>query len=171
MNVDGPSGEQSEARDSRDSAGNAAGGRGGSRWALVGALAVVVVLAAGVAFLALGGASVPGSGGFASQEEAVNSAAGNGQGSDGSGESLGPPTLGDEDAPVTMVEYSDFQCPYCGRFARETKPALLREQVEEGVLRIEWRNFPLFGEESERAALAAWAAGQQGKFWEFHDLA
>lgn len=79
--------------------------------------------------------------------------------------------VGPVDAPVVMIEYSDFQCPYCGRFARETKPALLREQVEEGVLRIEWRNFPLFGEESERAALAAWAAGQQGKFWEFHDLA
>ncbi len=79
--------------------------------------------------------------------------------------------VGRADAPVVMIEYSDFQCPYCGRFARETKPALLREQVEEGVLRIEWRNFPLFGEESERAALAAWAAGQQGKFWEFHDLA
>ncbi|MFF9729222.1 DsbA family protein [Streptomyces albidoflavus] len=82
-----------------------------------------------------------------------------------------PMAVGDVDAPVVMIEYSDFQCPYCGRFARETKPALLREQVEEGVLRIEWRNFPLFGEESERAALAAWAAGQQGKFWEFHDLA
>ncbi|MFD4987855.1 DsbA family protein [Streptomyces sp. NPDC058374] len=82
-----------------------------------------------------------------------------------------PLAVGDVDAPVVMIEYSDFQCPYCGRFARETKPALLREQVEEGVLRIEWRNFPLFGEESERAALAAWAAGRQGKFWEFHDLA
>lgn len=170
MNVDGPSGEQSEARDSRDSAGNAAGGRGGSRWALVGALAVVVVLAAGVAFLALGGASVPGSGGFASQEEAVNSAAGNGQGSDGSGESLGPPTLGDEDAPVTMVEYSDFQCPYCGQFAREVEPELVEEYVENGTLKIEWRDFPYLGQESVNAALAAREAQEQGRFWEFHEV-
>ncbi|MFJ6658991.1 DsbA family protein [Streptomyces sp. NPDC091377] len=78
--------------------------------------------------------------------------------------------VGREDAPVVMIEYSDFQCPYCGRFARETKPELLRSYVDKGVLRIEWRNFPLFGEESERAALAAWAAGQQKNFWPFHDV-
>ncbi len=69
-----------------------------------------------------------------------------------------------------LIEYSDFQCPYCGRFARETKPVLLRDFVERGVLRIEWRNYPIFGEESERAARAAWAAGRQGRFWQFHDL-
>jgi protein-disulfide isomerase len=70
-----------------------------------------------------------------------------------------------------MIEYSDFQCPFCGRFARKTEPELLRSYVDKGVLRIEWRNFPVFGEESEQAALAGWAAGQQKKFWEFHDVA
>ncbi|CAL9436175.1 DsbA family protein [Streptomyces sp. enrichment culture] len=78
--------------------------------------------------------------------------------------------VGRADAPVVMIEYSDFQCPFCGRFARETKPELLRSYVDEGVLRIEWRNFPVFGEESEQAALAGWAAGQQKRFWEFHDV-
>lgn len=78
--------------------------------------------------------------------------------------------VGRADAPVVMIEYSDFQCPFCGRFARETKPELLRDYVEKGVLRIEWRNFPIFGEESQRAALAGWAAGRQNKFWEFHDV-
>ncbi|MFC8374185.1 DsbA family protein [Streptomyces sp. NPDC057239] len=81
-----------------------------------------------------------------------------------------PLALGRADAPVVMIEYSDFQCPFCGRFARETKPELLRSYVDRGVLRIEWRNFPVFGEESEQAALAGWAAGQQKKFWEFHDV-
>ncbi|MFF5338334.1 DsbA family protein [Streptomyces sp. NPDC013181] len=80
-----------------------------------------------------------------------------------------PLAVGPADAPVVMVEYSDFQCPYCGRFARETKQELLRTHVKEGSLRIEWRNFPIFGEESEDAARAAWAAGRQGAFWEFHD--
>ncbi|MFE0446176.1 DsbA family protein [Streptomyces fungicidicus] len=80
-----------------------------------------------------------------------------------------PLAVGPVDAPVVMIEYSDFQCPFCGRFARETKQELLRTHVEKGVLRIEWRNFPIFGEESERAARAAWAAGRQGAFWEFHD--
>ncbi|OSP41180.1 disulfide bond formation protein DsbA [Streptomyces sp. 13-12-16] len=79
--------------------------------------------------------------------------------------------VGRADAPVVMIEYSDFQCPFCGRFARETKPELLRSYVDKGILRIEWRNFPVFGEESEQAALAGWAAGQQKKFWEFHDVA
>ncbi|MER5990853.1 DsbA family protein [Streptomyces viridosporus] len=78
--------------------------------------------------------------------------------------------IGRADAPVVMIEYSDFQCPFCGKFARETKPELLRSYVDKGVLRIEWRNFPVFGEESERAALAGWAAGRQQKFWEFHDV-
>ncbi|CAL9615364.1 hypothetical protein SUDANB58_05727 [Streptomyces sp. enrichment culture] len=82
-----------------------------------------------------------------------------------------PLALGRADAPVVMIEYSDFQCPFCGRFARETKPELLRSYVNKGVLRIEWRNFPIFGEESEQAALAGWAAGRQKKFWEFHDVA
>ncbi|MFC8817149.1 DsbA family protein [Streptomyces rochei] len=80
-----------------------------------------------------------------------------------------PYAVGKPDAPVVLIEYSDFQCPYCGRFARETKPALLRDYVEAGVLRIEWRHFPVFGAESEQAARASWAAGRQGRFWQFHD--
>ncbi|GAA3968760.1 hypothetical protein GCM10022384_20090 [Streptomyces marokkonensis] len=86
-------------------------------------------------------------------------------------ESGDPYALGKPDAPVVLIEYSDFQCPFCGRFARETKPELLRDYVEKGVLRIEWRNFPVFGAESEQAARAAWAAGRQGRFWQFHDTA
>ncbi|WP_206606912.1 MULTISPECIES: DsbA family protein [unclassified Streptomyces] len=79
--------------------------------------------------------------------------------------------IGRVDAPVVMIEYSDFQCPFCREFARGTEPGLISRYVDKGLLRIEWRNFPLFGEESERAARAAWAAGQQGRFWEFHDTA
>jgi protein-disulfide isomerase len=79
-------------------------------------------------------------------------------------------TLGDEDAPVVMTEYSDFQCPYCGRFARDTAPELIRDYVDKGVLRIEWRDFPYFGDESVLAAQAGRAAAAQGEFWAFHDL-
>ncbi|MHC5701161.1 thioredoxin domain-containing protein [Streptomyces sp. PKU-MA01144] len=82
-----------------------------------------------------------------------------------------PLALGRADAPVVMVEYADFQCGYCGKFARDTEPELIRKYVEKGVLRIEWRNFPIFGEESEAAARAAWAAGRQGRFWQFHKAA
>ncbi|MFF0745610.1 DsbA family protein [Streptomyces sp. NPDC004111] len=78
---------------------------------------------------------------------------------------------GRADAPVVMVEYADFKCGFCGKFARDTEPNLVKKYVENGTLRIEWRNFPIFGEESEAAARASWAAGQQGRFWEFHRAA
>lgn len=79
--------------------------------------------------------------------------------------------LGRADAPVVLIEYADFKCGYCGKFARDTEPELVKRYVDAGTLRIEWRNFPIFGEESEAAARASWAAGQQGRFWEFHKAA
>ncbi|MEU8797635.1 thioredoxin domain-containing protein [Spirillospora sp. NPDC048819] len=81
-----------------------------------------------------------------------------------------PRALGRVDAPVVLVEFADFQCPFCGKFARDTKPKLMKF-VDDGTLRIEWRDFPIFGEESEAAARAGQAAALQGRFWEFHDVA
>ncbi|MFD7339388.1 DsbA family protein [Streptomyces violascens] len=82
-----------------------------------------------------------------------------------------PLAQGRADAPVVMIEYADFKCSYCGKFARDTEPELVKKYVDNGTLRIEWRNFPIFGAESEAAARGAWAAGQQGKFWQFHAAA
>ncbi|MFF3825045.1 DsbA family protein [Streptomyces griseus] len=79
--------------------------------------------------------------------------------------------VGRADAPVVLIEYADFKCGYCGKFARDTEPKLIEQYVKDGTLRIEWRNFPIFGEESENAARGAWAAGQQNRFWEFHGAA
>ncbi|NGO67615.1 DsbA family protein [Streptomyces boncukensis] len=79
-----------------------------------------------------------------------------------------PFARGKKDAPVVMIEYADFGCSFCGKFARDTEPKLVEEYVDKGVLRIEWRNFPIFGKGSERAARAGWAAGQQGRFWPFY---
>ena len=80
-----------------------------------------------------------------------------------------PMALGREDAPVVMINYSEFQCPFCGKFARDTEPTLVKDYVDKGILRIEWRDFPYLGQESLTAARAGRAAGAQGKFWEFHD--
>jgi protein-disulfide isomerase len=80
-----------------------------------------------------------------------------------------PLALGDVDAPVVMLEWADFQCPFCGSFARDTKPQLMERYIEEGVLRVEWRDFPVLGEESQTAALAGRAAAEQDAFWELHD--
>ena len=75
--------------------------------------------------------------------------------------------LGEADAPVVMVAYSEFQCPYCGKFARDTEPVLVEKYVESGTLRIEWRDFPYLGPESTVAARGGRAAAAQDRFWEF----
>ncbi|MDP2775220.1 MAG: DsbA family protein [Nocardioides sp.] len=80
-----------------------------------------------------------------------------------------PMAMGEVDAPVVLIAYSEFQCPFCGKFARDTAPTLMEKYVEDGTLRIEWRDFPYLGEESTTAALAGRAAAAQGSFWEFHD--
>ncbi|MGN6612333.1 MAG: DsbA family protein [Angustibacter sp.] len=80
-----------------------------------------------------------------------------------------PTALGEVDAPVVLIAYSEFQCPFCGKFARDTEPTLIKRFVEPGTLRIEWRDFPYLGPESTTAAHAARAAGARGKFWQYHD--
>ena len=80
-----------------------------------------------------------------------------------------PYARGDVDARVVMIAWSDFLCPFCGRFARETEPVLVEQYVDAGILRIEWRDFPYLGEESTTAALAGRAAAEQDMFWQFHE--
>jgi protein-disulfide isomerase len=79
-----------------------------------------------------------------------------------------PTALGDPQAPVVLVEYSDLRCPFCGIYARDTLPVLVNEYVTTGKIRVEWRDFPVFGQESIDAAVADRAAGEQGKFWQFN---
>ena len=79
-----------------------------------------------------------------------------------------PRAKGKADAPVVMVIYSDFGCPYCTLFAQEVEPTL-SDLIEDGTLRIEWRDLAQITPTSPLAAQAGIAAGNQGKFWEFHD--
>lgn len=78
-----------------------------------------------------------------------------------------PLALGAVDAPVVMVMFSDFRCPFCAQFSRTTEPELIARYVDSGALRIEWRDMPIFGDESTTAAAAGRAAAKQGRFWEF----
>lgn len=80
-----------------------------------------------------------------------------------------PLALGRVDAPVVLVEFSDWRCPFCALWAKTTKPAL-QKYVDDGTLRIEYRDMPIFGEQSQLAARAGRAAARQGKFWEFYDV-
>jgi protein-disulfide isomerase len=78
---------------------------------------------------------------------------------------------GDENAPVVIVEFSDFQCPFCERWATETLPQLTQTYIDTGKVRLVYRDFPLSSihPEAQNAAESAECARDQGKFWEYHD--
>jgi len=79
-------------------------------------------------------------------------------------------TMGDPKAPVYIVEYGDYQCSYCFKFWNETEQQLIEEYVNTGKVYFEYRSVGAFlGPESARAAEGAYCAGDQGRFWEYHD--
>jgi len=85
----------------------------------------------------------------------------------------GSPMKGDKNAPVTMVEFSDFECPFCGRFAQQTLPQIVSDYIDKGKVRMVFRHFPLgFHQYAKTAALATECAKEQGgdeMFFKFHD--
>ncbi len=81
-----------------------------------------------------------------------------------------PRALGEVDAPVVMIEWADFLCPFCGVFARDTETVLIERYVDTGLLRIEWRDLPFQGEEAFLAALGGQAAAEQDAFWDYHEV-
>ena len=81
----------------------------------------------------------------------------------------GAPRLGDAGAKVTIVEFADFQCPFCGRFQQTVYPQIKSDYIDTGKAAFIYQDFSFLGEESTVAAEAAKCAGDQGKFWEYHD--
>ena len=79
------------------------------------------------------------------------------------------PTLGTTVAPVTIVEFSDFQCSFCKKFWADTLPRLKETHIKKGQVRFIYRHFAILGKHSVEAAKGAECAGEQGKFWEYHD--
>jgi protein-disulfide isomerase len=83
----------------------------------------------------------------------------------------GNPVMGNPDAPVTMIEYTDFQCPYCDRFFSQTLPLIEKAYIATGKVKFVFKNMPLetIHPNAIPAAIAAECANEQGKFWEYHD--
>ena len=86
-------------------------------------------------------------------------------------------SMGDPNAPIQMVEYSDFQCPFCDRHFTDTEPLLEQYYIDTGKVLFTYRSAGNFvsgniggaNTESQDAAAAAYCAGDQGKFWQMHD--
>jgi len=80
-------------------------------------------------------------------------------------------SLGNKNSKVKIEEYSDFQCPYCHAFFTGAYPQILKDYVATGKVYYTFHNFPLnIHPQAPKAAEAALCAGDQGKFWEYHDL-
>ena len=81
------------------------------------------------------------------------------------------PVMGNPNAPVTVVEYSDFQCPFCSRFFQQTLPLIEENYIDTGKIKFVYKDLPLdsLHPNARAAHIAAECADEQGKFWEYHD--
>jgi len=81
----------------------------------------------------------------------------------------GSPLLGDPSAPITILEWGDYQCTYCYRFHQSSLNIIIEEYVDSGKINLVFKDFPLNGPDSILGAEAAYCAGDQGKYWSFHN--
>ena len=78
---------------------------------------------------------------------------------------------GDKNAKLTLIEFTDYECPFCGRHFRDTAPKILKDYIDTGKIRYVFSDLPLaMHAHAKKAAEAALCAGEQGKYWEMHDL-
>jgi protein-disulfide isomerase len=81
----------------------------------------------------------------------------------------GSPILGDPNAPITLIEFGDYQCFFCNKFFHETEDDIFKNYVDTGKVKVIFKDFTIIGVDSVTAAHAAHCADDQGKFWEYHD--
>jgi len=83
---------------------------------------------------------------------------------------MGSPILGDPSAPITIVEFGDYQCEQCYAWFHETKPALVRDYIDTGKANLVFVDLAFLGRDSIPASMATYCAEDQGMYWEYHDL-
>ena len=81
----------------------------------------------------------------------------------------GSPIMGNIDAPITILEWGDYQCTYCYKFHQNTLNIINEEFIKTGKVKIIFKDFPLNGPDSKLAAEASYCAQDQQKYWEYHD--
>lgn len=79
------------------------------------------------------------------------------------------PVMGNKDAKVKVVEFADFQCPFCEQWFKTVEANMITDYVKTGKIAFYWRDYPFLGQESNDSANAARCANEQGKFWDYHD--
>ncbi|OGP48412.1 MAG: hypothetical protein A2X89_03500 [Deltaproteobacteria bacterium GWD2_55_8] len=79
------------------------------------------------------------------------------------------PKRGNDKAPVTLIEFSDFQCSFCRKFWQTTLPLIEKKYISTGKVKFVYRHLAILGKHSVASAQAAECAGERGKFWEYHD--
>ncbi len=84
--------------------------------------------------------------------------------------SNGSPVLGDSNAPITLVEFGDYQCHYCHVFFDSIEGDIIKNYVETGKVKIIFKDYNIIGEDSVKASQGAHCANDQGMFWEYHDI-
>ncbi len=82
--------------------------------------------------------------------------------------SMSPPIMGSVDAPITIVEFGDYQCPKCEKWFKNEKPKIKSDYIDTNKVKLFFVDFPFLGNDSDLAANATYCANDQGKFWEYH---
>ena len=82
----------------------------------------------------------------------------------------GSPILGDPNAPITLIEFGDYQCHFCNVHFHNTEHSLLENYIETGKVKMIFKDFTIIGPDSVKAANGAHCANDQGKFWQYHDI-
>ena len=83
---------------------------------------------------------------------------------------MGSPILGDPSAPITIVEFGDYQCHQCYNWFHNTKPAIMEDYIETGKANLVFVDMAFLGRDSPKAAQASYCAEEQGMYWEYHDM-
>lgn len=83
---------------------------------------------------------------------------------------MGSPVLGSESAPITIIEFGDYQCPQCDRWFKTIKPDIEEQYIKTGKANLYFVDLAFFGPDSTNAAQATYCASDQGKYWEFHNV-
>ena len=83
---------------------------------------------------------------------------------------MGSPILGSPEAPITIIEFGDYQCSQCYNWYHNTKPAIVENYIETGKANLVFVDLAILGRDSLKAAAASYCAEEQGQYWEFHDL-